>query len=137
MEKETYPQILMKDVSWLFSDGKSHSMEDFFERVLIYQENISSNIWDPYEMALYTQRVCIMFSYWDAVNEKEQSLYFILKAQNERYFSNGELLFKIHNYVEKHLAENGDEHLFFGGLKRKQTNEVGIKQLLYKLILEC
>lgn len=135
MANNFYPNELMKDISWMFWGGRCSSMKEFIQKVYIYQENISSKFWDPKKVELYASDVYINYSFWDI--SKEQDLYktFLLKAQNGKYFTNGELLYKIHNNIENDLAENKEEHIFLGGLIKKHNVSNDNNQLLYELIL--
>lgn len=135
MANNLYPHELMKNISWMFWDGKCSSIKEFIQKVYIYQENISSKFWDPKKIELYASDVYIHYSFWNISEEQDQHKTFLLKAQNEKYFTNGELLFKIHNNIENDLAKNGEEHIFLGGLVKKDNVPNNNDQLLYELIL--
>lgn len=124
----------MYDINWYFSDGPSGEIGNFIKRVQIHNENNSIENWNFNEIAIAISQIKIRYSYWDRKKEKDIEETFSLKADNKSYFTKGELLFKIHNHIENNLAENNEEHIFFGGLIL--CNEEIDNVQVYELILE-
>ena len=129
-----YPKYIMENVEWVFSDGPNKTINDFIEKVCIHCENINVKCWDTREIAIYIPKIHIKYSYWNESIENDVYEDFLLIADNKSYFTNGELLFKIHNAIEYNLAENLEEHIFFGGLVfcEEEKDNIPIYELALK-----
>ncbi|GHT15297.1 hypothetical protein FACS189415_8180 [Bacteroidia bacterium] len=124
----------MSNTEWLFSDGYNQTVNEFLEKARIHCENMSVNYWNPQEIAINISEIYIRYSYWNESLEENECNIFLLTADNKSYFTQGELLFKIHNAVEFNLAENLEEHIHFGGLAfcEEEKNNTPV----YELVLE-
>lgn len=108
-------KTMMKDVLWNFEKEKFPSLEKFKEALIKYNETIKgepSKI-NLEENVLNTKQVVIQYSCWDEQEEDEIEPSFLLEADNNSFFSAGELLFKVHNQVRDQLKD--EDHKFFEG----------------------
>lgn len=109
---EVYPKQIMSDIYWGFYGGKYNSEKEFISAVTKYNDDLE-NDWEPNKVILNLKTVTIQYSYWDEIEEDEIEEDFNLVA-NDKSFTTGELLFRIHNHVVDKLED--DDHHFFEGL---------------------
>lgn len=125
------PECLMKNISWDVGGIPSHDRTDFYEWVYSHRLEIStSGFWDPDMIAILVPRIRIAFDYWDEGDDSINCVY-ELESDNGLWFTEGELLFKIHNVAAR---KNLGDHLWFEGLDLSKNQEDG-KSPLYDLCL--
>jgi len=111
--------FIMKDILWSFTNGKYATQKQFIEDLVKYNLEIGKGEIDPDEIVIESNEVIIYYSYEEDDEQKDEE--FHLTADNDKDFTAGELLYKIHNQVVEHL-ENLDYH-FFEGLVNNGTDE--------------
>ena len=105
------PDNLLEDVAWSFIGGVESNFESFCQSARQEQLEINANdSWDPTAIALPIQRVSVMYKPHPVEDDKVVDL----AADDENGFSEGELLFKLHNAVVEDLDDR--DHHFFEGL---------------------
>ncbi len=90
---------------------------------------------DPQEEVLHSPQVTIVYSYPDHAMEEDRENSFILKADNEKSFRAGELLFKINNQVADILAAQ-EYHLFDGLVLSTDNGAADPSTPIYRMNLE-
>lgn len=112
------PAELMPEVAWSFFGGEPSGEQDDFEaRVSAYQEEVgASGSWRPSEVAINAPRLRVRYFGVDPDEPDEYADYEVeLLSANGAAFTNGELLFKLHNAVAGSLREA--DHCYFEGLE--------------------
>ncbi|WKX76186.1 hypothetical protein [Zobellia laminariae] len=111
-----HPQRLLNDVLWNFKDKTYSSLSEFLIALLTYNENIFGEDFefDKDEKVLESTQVVIQYSYWDEEKEDDIEPDFLLTADNGEFFTQGELIFKVHNKVQEKLQDQ--DNSFFEGL---------------------
>ena len=105
------PDTLLETVAWSFIGGVESNFESFCQSARQEQLEINANdSWDPMAIALPVRRVSVMYK----PNPFEDDKVISLAANDENGFSEGELLFKLHNAVVDDLDDR--DHHFFEGL---------------------
>lgn len=108
---------LLGSYYWTF-DGEEYASQSSFENELIsYMEELDSVIPEPSRINL--KEIKILLEYVDGEDE-DQEVEFTLSADNDEFFTEIELLYKINNQVTKVLADQ-DKH-FFEGLSLLEAN---------------
>lgn len=110
-----HPKRLMNDVLWNFKDKAYSSVPEFIIAVMKYNENIFGEDFefDTDKKALESPTVVIQYSYWDDELEDDMEPDFLLNAANGQFFTQGELLYKVHQRVREKLQDQ--DHSFFEG----------------------
>ena len=73
-----------------------------------------TDVWTN-KLQLVGNRILIQYEYWDDEEEDIIEEQIMLQADNNKYFTTAELLYKVHNEVHDKLE--GDDHIFFEGLE--------------------
>lgn len=116
MEYNTMPKELLNDVAWSFAQKRFGSLPEFAEALAEYNAEIFekpfTDVWTN-KLQLVGNRILIQYEYW---NDEEEDIIeqIMLQADNNKYFTTAELLYKVHNEVRDKLE--GDDHIFFEGL---------------------
>ncbi|KQS92060.1 hypothetical protein [Chryseobacterium sp. Leaf394] len=107
---------LLKNILWNFQEKKFLSVENFLIALKNYNEKITGKtfIENLHKTILNVPKVTIQYEYWDEEIKDSIEPDFLLKADNNIYFTTAELLFKIHNEVCTNLEK--EDHHFFEGL---------------------
>lgn len=111
------PADLMGDVAWSFFDGEPfENQRAFEERVAEHHRQIGApDAWRPGEIAIHVPRLRVKYFGADPEDEFEYADYEAeLASANGESFTNGELLFRLHNAVAPHLRQV--DHCYFEGL---------------------
>ena len=108
-------KTMIKDVLWNFEKDKFTSLEEFKKALIKYNEDITGN---SFKLSLdepffKLPEIMIQYSHWDDVEEDEVEPSFLIKANNKKAFTRGELLYKVHNEVCEQLKD--EDHKFFEG----------------------
>ncbi|WP_276692512.1 hypothetical protein [Acidaminococcus massiliensis] len=134
---EKVPKELLKNVYWMFNEIIYVSADTFSHDVVEYIEDNQKN-WHPGEMAVEAEKIYIIFEAFiigkeallaneyvtdiSTLEEKckidglfQTDIAALLFADNGKYFTNEELLMKIHNQIAGKKLGN---HMFFEGLER-------------------
>ena len=134
---ERVPKELLKNVYWMFNEIIYVSADTFSHDVVEYIEDNQKN-WHPGEMAVEAEKIYIIFEAFiigkeallaneyvmdiSTLEEKcktdglfQTDIAALLFADNGKYFTNEELLMKIHNQI---AGKNLGNHMFFEGLER-------------------
>lgn len=134
---EKVPKELLKNVYWMFNEIIYVSADTFSHDVVEYIEDNQKN-WHPGEMAIEAEKIYIIFEAFiigkeallaneyvtdiSTLEEKckidglfQTDIAALLFADNGKYFTNEELLMKIHNQI---AGKNLGNHMFFEGLER-------------------
>ncbi len=107
-----HPGIAMKDVNWYLSGNKYHKRADFDEAVHRYRLEIcASGYWDPVRISIIAQRIIVECKSW---HDEGFNPLLEFESDNGVCFTEGELLFKIHNAMVDQC--NKIDHRFFEGL---------------------
>lgn len=108
----------MRDVNWAFRGEAFSDRHEFSQKVLEWQGPESSHKWLPREVALESARVRIeYFGVIDPTEDEYAELSVDLEADNKEYFTNEEVLFKLHNAIVAQLRDA--DHQYFQGLEPK------------------
>lgn len=111
------PREVMRDVVWSFFDGEPFSDREVFEaRVAERDKDLETHgRWQPGEIAIPVPRIRVKYFGADPEDEFEYTDDETeLASDDGRSFTQGELLFKLHNTVAAHLREV--DHCHFEGL---------------------
>ena len=131
---------VLTSVYWAFSNQEYVDDDAFNKNIMNYIEDNKVN-WNPYGIAVNTRKVCIVYEAFITGSEQLRSNEHIvditdldeenridgvfqtdikveLSADNRRYFTNVELLRKIHNQVANKILEGLDS---FEGLEYVET----------------
>lgn len=118
MEHNTMPKELLNDVAWSFAQKRFGSLPEFAEALAEYNAEIFEkpfiDVWTN-KLQLVGNRILIQYEYWDDEEEDIIEEQIMLQADNNKYFTTAELLYKVHNEVHDKLE--GDDHIFFEGLE--------------------
>ncbi len=112
------PAELMPEVAWSFFGGELLAEQDVFvARVSAYHEKVgASGRWRPSEVAITAPRIRVGYFGVDPDEPDEYADYEVeLSSTGGESFSNGELLFKLHNAVAESLRDA--DHCYFEGLE--------------------
>ena len=112
------PAALMHEVAWSFFGGELLEEQDDFEaQVSAYHEEVAaSGSWRPSEVAINVPRIRIKYFGVGPDEPDEYVDYEVeLLSADGRSFTNGELLFKLHNAVAGSLRDA--DHCYFEGLE--------------------
>ena len=127
------PARLIPEVAWSFSGGAPLAEQDTFEaRVAAYQERVgASGNWRPFEVAIGVPRIRVRYFGVDHEEPDEYADYEVeLPSASGESFTNGELLFKLHNAVVGSLRDA--EHCYFEGLELNEPG-AGDRPPLYEM----
>ncbi len=112
-----YPDRIMEDLRWSFLGKEYESYEEFVEEVDDYNTKVNSNYepgsWKHEAPVLYTKKFYLDYSFRNRETDEEQDMHLTLEADNDKYFTAGEILLKVHNSVVEDLDED-DKHFFQG-----------------------
>lgn len=112
-----FPETLLKGIAWSVTDTTFESVQGFVAAVSEYQTAIELDPdWKSDAVSVEASKLTIVTEGYDE-NEEEVDISFEVQADGSA-FTNGELLFRIHNaFAEKMQSgfEFGD-HCFFEGL---------------------
>ena len=80
-----------------------------------YNEEISNKnfVIDLSENTISFPKIVVQYSSWDQKRDEEVEKDFTLQADNGRFFTTGELLYKVHNEICLEMQEI-DNHFFEG-----------------------
>ena len=120
-----FPERLLADIPWSFNESTFESLDEFVKSVSEYHVALDlSGDWKADDIAVKAQKLNVITEEVYDENEEEVDLSFDIVSDGDA-FTNGELLFKLHNlYAEKIAAgyEFGD-HCFFEGLSFADGSE--------------
>lgn len=119
-----FPPTLLPEVYWRFwEEDPFDDRSSFAARVTEYGRDISESFsWDPDSVAIQTPRVRVKYFGADPEDESEYADYeAVLESADGRTFTNGELLFSLHNAVVQHLRNV--DHSYFEGLALVETSD--------------
>lgn len=125
------PPSLLDDIRWSFQ-GFQYSSRAEFDKDL-HQSRLKFGIrgfYDPWLIALHSPSIRIEISDW--MNEDDCNHTIEFSSDNGLWFTEGELLFKIHNALVEQCNES--EHHYFEGLDLHDIQEQG-KSPLYSINL--
>jgi hypothetical protein len=114
------PARIMGDVLWAFR-GKPFATQKEFEKVVRkYHLDIlkSAERWKPNELAVPRGKVRVQYMCWRDGDQVEPVV--LLASDDGKSFSQGELLYKIHNEVIADLRDL--DHSFFEGLSLSKSS---------------
>ena len=115
---ETDLNQLLGNYYWVF-DGDSYTSQAAFENGLrAYSEELELAFPEPSRINL--KEIAVLLEYVDEKDE-DHEVEFKLSADNDEFFSEIELLYKINNKVTKQLADL-DKHFFEGLSLLEATN---------------
>lgn len=120
-----YPETLLYDIPWSFDDTTFDSLEEFVKAVTEYHASLElGEGWKANEIAIDVAKLTVVTEEVYDKNEEEVDLSFEIKAA-ESAFTNGELLFKLHNAFAEKIKSGYElaDRCFFEGLNRDETNE--------------
>ncbi len=108
---------LLGNYYWTF-DGEEYASQHTFENAFkSYMEDLDFDI--PEQGRINLKEIAILLEYIDEEDE-DHEVEFTLSADNDEFFAEIELLYKINNQVTKVLADQ-DKH-FFEGLSLLEAN---------------
>jgi hypothetical protein len=135
---EPYPDGVLADTLWSFHGQAEYAtlpafvtaVERYHREVQDYAPDITPDeCWQPDQVALRSPRVVVRY-FWDVGPEQEWADV-ELTASDGVAFTEGELLYKIHNAVVGKLTDTG--HPEFEGLEFEGTTESGVP--VYEIVL--
>ena len=108
------PSRIMGDILWAFRGKPFASKKEFVEAVKDYHLRIvkSAERWTPEELGISRPKVRVQYMCWRGADQVEPVV--LVESDNGASFSQGELLYKIHNEVVADLRDM--DHSFFEGL---------------------
>ena len=108
------PSRIMSDILWAFRGKPFASQQEFEAQVRQYHLKIvkSAARWKPDEIAIPRPKVRVQYMCWRGDDQVEPVV--LLESDDGASFSQGELLYKIHNAVIEDLCKL--DHSFFEGL---------------------
>lgn len=131
--KEAFSNLIMNNVFWSFLGDTFSTQKKFVEAVRQYYLEIKDqdeeDEWNPDELAIPRAEVRIQYMYWR--NGKPVKRIVLLLSDNGKSFSQGELLYKIHNKIVNDLR--GLDSIFFEGLEQLKSSPK--EPPLYSVIL--
>ncbi len=109
-------EIIMKGILWSFNK-KYTTMHDFIKDLLKYNKSILDEHFhfDFNRKVIDFSEVIIQYNYWDKEINDLLEPDFELKADNNNFFTQGELLYKVNNIVSEKLSEMDNK--FFEGFQ--------------------
>ncbi len=112
---EDYPKKILQNILWNFNQDLFKSQEEFSKELIIYNEKVLGEDFDVelYKPILHSSQVVIQYLYYNDDGEEIEPD-FLLKADNNMFFTIEELLFKIHNEVCNNLEDA--DNVYFEGL---------------------
>ncbi|MCB9262827.1 MAG: hypothetical protein H6607_10675 [Flavobacteriales bacterium] len=111
-----FSKYLFRDVIWSFFFDPFDTQAEFEKELKNYHEEIdfrSKLNLDFKGVALENKDVAIQYIKWNEEEEDHDEERIILVADNGKYFTNGELMYKIHQALAPEL-ENDERHFFEG-----------------------
>ncbi|MBC3810099.1 hypothetical protein [Undibacterium aquatile] len=111
------PKCAMRDVQWSFYEEKSLCRKRFDDEVFRSRLEIYlTGSWDTERAAILAPKIRIA----NPIESHRSELAFELNSDNGKWFTHGELLFKLHNLMADFSL--GD-HIYFEGLDLDEHNE--------------
>lgn len=111
---KTYPKYLMKDILWNFNHPPYESQQEFIDALVKYNQEITGIAsLKTDEVAIEAPQLFIQYSHWDEDSEDIIEPSFLIRADNGKFFTQGELLYKVHHEVWQKLMD--EDHKFFEG----------------------
>jgi hypothetical protein len=109
---EDFPKNLLRDIYWAFGGDRFESQTEFNRAIRQYQIDIKKkDDWRPEEIVLRAAGIALIYEFWEGDDEVTKAVE--VRADNDEFFTAGELLFKIHNLVTENL-KGMDRHFFEG-----------------------
>ncbi len=111
-----YPQELLRDIYWSFANGTFSSQKKFLKELKKYYKEIAGNeIPLDLDKVIYPYpKMVIQYMKYNYADEDWDEPQVLLRSEEEKGFTAGELLYKIHNTIGKHLAT--EDNCYFEGL---------------------
>lgn len=120
-DRMKFPCSVMQDIHWSIAGIKYASRDEFDEAVHQYRLEICiSGYWDPAMIAVLAPRIRIDWAYADG---EEYPSILEFESDNGLWFTEGELLFKIHNALVDQCNEL--DHRYFEGINLDKQQEPG------------
>lgn len=138
IDKRTgYPKELLCGVAWTFRQEKFLSLAAFTKELKEYNEDVSehsfSDIWSS-DLKLIGNRILVQYEHWDNSLDDSREEQLLLQADNGKYFTTAELLYKIHNQIHNKLVN--DDNVFFEGLQLFERDDANYPNIPYYYILQ-
>jgi len=111
-----YPQELLRDIYWSFENGHFDNQTDFENALKEYYKEISGSRF-PLKMddkVLEVPEIIVQYMKYNYDEDEWEEPQEEFHADNNDYFTVGELLYKIHNAIGKKLED--DDNVYFEGL---------------------
>jgi hypothetical protein len=123
------PSRIMSDILWAFRGKPFASKQEFEEQVRQYHVKIvkSAERWKPEALAVQRPQVRVQYMCWRGDDEVEPVV--LLESDDGASFSQGELLYKIHNATVEDLRHM--DHSFFEGLSLHKQPSKGEAPLYF------
>lgn len=111
-----YPEELLRDIYWAFSNGQFGNEADFKEELKTYHKAIAGKALSVQldDTILDHPKVVIQYMKYNDDEEDYDEPQEIFEADNGKSFKTGELLFKINETIGLELEE--EDNRFFEGL---------------------
>lgn len=122
---------ILSNILWSFGNAFTGTQEDFNKELkkyntdIIYDSKINTS-----EIASVFPQIIIQYYHWSKENNDIVECDFILESDNRKYFTVGELLYKIHNKVYEVLKD--EDYKFFEGLELWEGEDPNIPLYLLK-----
>ncbi len=118
---------LLHNLLWSFALGPYDNIENFGSALYKYNMDINPQFsMDLNEIFLKAEKATIQYIYWGKDDDGEEDQIeedFQIVSENSNGFSVKEFLFKVHNKVCKHLAED-DAHFFEGLIPHQDESNI-------------
>lgn len=110
-----YSKKIMQNILWNFGTKPFESKQTFIVELEGYNKEVTGQEFsiDLESPVLNSTRVVIQYMFFDD-QEEEIEPSFLLEADNSNFFTQDELLYKVHNVVYTKLKDQN--HKFFEGL---------------------
>ena len=110
--------FILDNVAWVFTSQEYVSKEQF-ERA-VFEYGFCNENWEP-NFGLNITKIGILLDEVYDENDREFSLEFQL-VSDDQFFTNGELLFKLHNFIAKNINQGVSlgSHFYFEGLEKNR-----------------
>jgi len=131
-----YPKYLLEDIRWSFFFDPFDTQEEFeAELTDYYREVFEKNVPIKFNKKIFDHsEIAVQYMiYPEDEDDEEKEISFKLTANNDKYFTFGELLYKIHNRVCADL-EHEDNH-FFEGLQYAGDDDPDYPQVPFYFLL--
>ena len=131
----TYPKKVLHNVYWAFDERRSNNLSSFKAKMeKYYKEVLGMDMDFGFNLNMIDLPTQIVIQYTTIENNDLVEKEFLLESDSENSFTNGELLYKIHNKVYEPL-KNTDAVYFEGLILVAEEDPENPEAPLYMMML--